>query len=125
MRGSSIKKTTILLAHVFVGWALCGATVAIGSAVTSMDNTMIIHALAVPFIFTAISLVYFKKFNFTTPLQTAMIFIGFAILMDILVVSLLIQRNFDMFKSILGTWIPFVLMFASTYLTGRQVNRSS
>jgi hypothetical protein len=111
--------------HAFVGWALCGASIAIGKAITSMDNTLIIHAIAVPFIFTAISQVYFRKFNFTAPLQTAMIFIGFVILMDLLVVSLLIQRNFDMFKSILGTWIPFVLMFASTYLTGRCVKMTS
>jgi hypothetical protein len=106
MNRAGIKKTTIILAHAFVGWALCGVSIAIGKAITSMDNTLIIHAVAVPVIFTAVSLVYFRKFNFTTPLQTAVIFVGFVILMDLLVVCLLIEHNFDLFKSILGSWIP-------------------
>jgi len=125
MSSNAVSKTIIILAHAFVGWALCGATVAIGNALTSMESTLIIHAIAVPFIFTAISLVYFRKFNFTTPLQTAAIIVGIVILMDLLVVSLLIEKNFDMFKSILGSWTPFVLIFASTYLTGRCLMRNN
>lgn len=31
-------KITILLAHAFVGWALCAATMGIGMSVTSLDN---------------------------------------------------------------------------------------
>jgi hypothetical protein len=31
---------------------------------------------------------------------------------------MLILRSFEMFTSLLGTWIPFALIFASTYLTG-------
>ena len=45
-----IKKLSIILVHIFIGWALCGATVWIGSAVTSMQNALIIHAIAVPII---------------------------------------------------------------------------
>jgi hypothetical protein len=38
--------------------------------------------------------------------------------MDIIVVALLINKSFEMFKSIIGTWIPFILIFTATYLTG-------
>jgi hypothetical protein len=34
----------------------------------------------------------------------------------------MILRSFDMFTSLIGTWIPFALIFASTYLTGRVVS---
>jgi len=112
------KKIFTLSAHAFVGWALCAATMGIGMATTSLNNALIIHAIGAPIFFMVVSLVYFKKFNFTTPLQTAIIFVGFVIAVDFLVVALLINRSLDMFASLLGTWIPFALIFTSTYLTG-------
>jgi hypothetical protein len=45
--------------------------------------------------------------------------------MDVFVVSMLVMRSFEMFQSILGTWIPFTLIFISTYLTGRYVRAKS
>jgi len=38
--------------------------------------------------------------------------------MDFFLVGLLIQRSLVMFTSALGTWIPFGLIFLSTYLSG-------
>ncbi len=112
------QKIAIILAHAFLGWLLCFATIGIGMAVTTMNNTLIIHAILAPLFFAVISYFYFRRFNFTTPLQTAVIFLGFVILMDFFVVALLINRSFEMFTSLLGTWIPFALIFLSTYLTG-------
>jgi len=43
--------------------------------------------------------------------------------MDFFVVTLLINRSLEMFTSLLGTWIPFALIFTSTYLTGLLVRR--
>jgi hypothetical protein len=45
-----------------------------------------------------------------------MIFDVFVIAVDFFVVALIISRSFDMFASLLGTWIPFALIFSSTYL---------
>ena len=113
-----IKKIIIILAHAFVGWALCAATMGIGMATTTIENTLIIHAIGAPIFFMIVTLVYYKKFPFTTPLQTALIFIAFVIIVDFFVVALLINKSLEMFTSPLGTWIPFVLIFISTYLTG-------
>jgi len=121
----NIKKAIILLVHAFIGWALCAAVMGIGMAVTTIETTLIIHAIGAPIFFMVVSLVYFRKFNFTTPLQTATIFITFVIAMDFFVVALLINRSLDMFTSLLGTWIPFVLIFASTYLTGFFIQRNN
>jgi hypothetical protein len=43
------------------------------------------------------------------------------IAMDFFVVALLINRSLEMFTSPLGTWIPFALIFISTWLTGLVV----
>ena len=90
-------------------------------AAMSIDNALIVHAIGAPIFFTIISLIYFKRFNYTTPLQTAIIFVSFVIVVDFFVVALLINRSLEMFASPLGTWIPFALIFTSTYLTGLYV----
>jgi hypothetical protein len=115
----------IILAHAFIGWMLCAATMGIGMAVTTLKNALIVHAIAAPIFFTVISWVYFRKFNYTSPLQTATIFIAFVIAMDFFVVAMLINRSFDMFTSLLGTWIPFTLIFTSTLVTGRFTRQTS
>ena len=120
----STSRILIILIHAFIGWTLCAATMGVGMAVTSVNHALIIHAIAAPIFFAIVSLVYFRKFNFTTPLQTAAIFIAFVIAMDFFVVAMLINRSFEMFASLLDTWIPFALIFASTYLTGRSKTQS-
>ena len=116
-----LRPVTLLLGS-FIGWALCGAVIFIGRTYLSEQTTLIIHAVAAPVFFFIISLIYFKKFNYTAPLLTALIFVAFVIFMDAFVVALFIEKSFDMFTSILGTWIPFALIFLSTYLTGLFVN---
>ena len=112
------KRVIIVLAHAFVGWALCFATIGIGRVFTTLQNALIVHAIGAPIFFAIVSLIYFRKFNFTAPLQTALIFVSFVIVVDFSIVAFLINRSLDMFASLLGTWIPFALIFASTYLTG-------
>ena len=118
MNKIDIKSLFIILIHAFIGWALCGAVMGIGMQVTSMERTLIIHAIGAPIFFVIVSLIYFKKFNFTTPFQTAILFLVFVIFMDFFIVALLIEKSLEMFKSILGVWLPFALIFISTYLTG-------
>ncbi|MBU0671685.1 MAG: hypothetical protein KJ732_01510 [Candidatus Margulisbacteria bacterium] len=104
--------------HALIGWALCGSIIGIGRTYTSMGNTLIIHAILVPIIFGLVSLIYFKKFNYTTPLETAVIFFVFAVVLDVVVVAQFIEKSYRMFLSPLGTWIPFISIFMVTYLVG-------
>lgn len=120
-----MKKTIVIFIHMSVGWALCGTIMGVGREITTIENTLVAHALGAPLIFSIISLDYYKKFNYTTPLMTAIMFVSFIIFMDIFVVALMIEENFAMFTSILGTWIPFALIFLSTYLTGLYSERSN
>ena len=70
------KKIFVIFVHAFVGWALCTASMMIGMATMSIDSALIVHAVAAPIIFTTISLIYFNKFNYTSPLVTALIFVS-------------------------------------------------
>lgn len=118
-----VRRVAIVLVLAFVGWALCAVIIGLGMAVTSQSNALIAHAIGAPVVFTLISLLYFKKFQYTTPIQTAMIFLTFVILMDFFVVAMMIMRSFEMFASALGTWTPFALIFLSTYGTGLYVGK--
>lgn len=115
----SVGQIGITAVHAIVGWGLCGATMGIGLAKTSLARALLIHAVAAPVIFGLISFIYFTHFGYSTPLAIAVGFVTVVIAMDFLVVALLIQRELTMFRSVLGTWLPFALIFASTYLVGR------
>lgn len=121
----SISKIAVILVHAFIGWALCAAVMGIGMALTTLENTLIFHAIAAPIIFAGVSYVYFRRFNYTSPPLTAVIFTAFVIAMDFFVVAMLINRSFEMFTSPLGTWIPFALIFMSTSLTGFRMRKGS
>jgi hypothetical protein len=88
-----------------------------------MTNTLIIHAIVAFVLFFLISLFYFRKFHYTSPMTTAIIFVSFVILVDFFIVALLILKSLEMFTSILGTWIPFALIFVSAYAAGRYVEK--
>ena len=124
-KGLSKKQWGVIAIHAFIGWALCAATMGIGMAVTSMQTTLILHAMGAPIFFAAVSFSYFRIFNYTSPLKTALIFIGFVIFVDFFLVAMVINKSFDMFLSPLGTWIPFALIFTSTYLTGNFVTKNA
>ena len=115
------SKSRTVLAAGFAGWLLCFATMGIGMALLSLDNALIVHAIAAPFLFGAVSFVYFTRFGYTKPATTAAIFVAFVIAMDFFVVALLINRSLEMFTSPIGTWIPFGLIFVSTYAVGTYV----
>lgn len=119
------KKRVIVLVHALVVQALCWATMGIGMAVTSIENALIIHLIGAPIFAFVVSAVYFKKFNYTTPLQTAIVFISVILFLDFFVVALMIEKSLEMFTSPIGTWIPFTLIFVTTYLTGLYVTKRS
>ena len=115
----------VILAFACIGWAACGTTMGVGMALVSIDATLIIHAIGAPIYFIILSMIYFKKFNYTKPITTAALFISFVIIVDFFLVALIINKSLDMFRSFLGTWLPFTLIFVSTWITGKIVPRQS
>ncbi len=124
MNRLDIRKAATVVAFAFLGWALCGAIMGIGTSLTSLENTLVIHAIGAPVVFGVLSSIYFRKFNYTTPLQTAVAFLAFVVFMDVFLIALFVEKSFAMFSSILGTWIPFSLIFLSTFVTGSYLERT-
>ena len=120
---ASAKSTFIAIAHGLVGWILCGLVMGVGLHTTTLHRVLVIHAIAAPAIFMAVSLAYFRRPDSWAPLLTATAFLGVVATMDVFVVALLVNRSVAMFGSILGTWLPFLLIFLSTWLTGIALRR--
>ena len=114
-----LKILTILI-FPFIGWAICGAIMMIGPKFMSMERTLVIHAIGAPAAFAVLSVIYFQKFNYTSPFVTAVIFLSFVIIVDLVLVVPVFEKSFAMFKSVLGTWIPFALIFLAIWLTGKM-----
>ncbi|MFQ5596197.1 MAG: hypothetical protein ACE5HA_18805 [Anaerolineae bacterium] len=119
-----IRRFGVVLAFALIAQGLCWAIMVIGRAVTSLENTLIAHAIGAPIIAVVVSSVYYRRFNYTTPLQTAIVFISVVIAMDVFIVALLIEKSFAMFASPIGTWIPITSIFLATYLTGLYVRQA-
>ena len=125
VRVVTAKNAAITVAYALAGWALCATTMGVGMRVTGLGNALVTHAVAAPVIFAALSFVYFRRTTSWPPLYAATAFLGIVMLMDVFVVALLIERSFAMFESILGTWLPFLLIFVSTWWTGLAVRRTT
>jgi hypothetical protein len=108
----------IIIMHAVVGWALCAATIGVGRRLTTLRRALIAHAVAAPLIFALVSAAYFVWVGGTGPAATAAIFVAIVILLDVFVVALLIEKSFAMFRSVLGTWLPFGLIFVASWVTG-------
>lgn len=94
-----MKKIIIVIGHAILGWGLCGATIGIGRNLTSMENALIIHAVAAPVIFAMISMFYFKRANHFSPLSSSALtgFPEFSVLSDILLLPWSHNRFFECF----------------------------
>ena len=114
-----LRKTAIILGSAYVGWALCGLVMAAAMSQLAPANALVAYAIGAPIVFAAVAWVYFRYFGYTTPLQTAGLFLVVVVFMDVFVVALLVEQSFAMFTSFVGTWLPLALIFAATYLTGR------
>ena len=117
-KSGAFYKTTIIIAHALAGWAYCGTLIAVGRQLFSLHTTLILHAIGAPAGFGLISHFYYRRFAYTNPAQTAAAFLGVVVGMDLLLVAPVFEKSYAMFSSVLGTWIPFALIFAATYLTG-------
>ncbi len=114
-----LKKIIVIAIFALIGWGICGAMINIGRSTIGMDATLIVHAIAVPIVFGALSFLYHRYFHYTRPALTGLIFMLSAMLLDGGIIAPFAEKSFAMFASILGSWIPFGLIFLATYLVGR------
>jgi len=111
------RKLSVIL-HAVVLWALCGATIGLGRALVGIETTLIIHAFAAPLLAVLISLHYFRRFPGASALGTAAVFLAVVMALDAGLVAPVFETSYAMFRSFLGTWLPFGLIFLATFFTG-------
>ena len=88
-------------------WAYCGMLIGVGRRWLSLDAALVVHAVGAPIGFALLSLLSFKRFACTTPLQTAVVLLAVVVAMDVFLVAPVFEGSYAMFASPLGTWIPF------------------
>jgi hypothetical protein len=120
-----IKKPLVILLHGIIGWATCGLVLLILLYFTTIYVALIIHFIATPFIFLAISNNYYRRFDYTSPIATAIIFTGIVMVLDFFVIALIIEHNLKLFENVMGTWLPFLFIFLTVWLRGLAIHRGS
>lgn len=113
----------VLAVHGVIGWGLCGAIMGVGRKVTTLERTQIIHAVGAPVIFGMVALIYFTQFSYTAALPTALAFTSIVIALDAFFIAPVVEKSYEMFRSPIGTWIPFSLIFLSTFLLGLALGK--
>ena len=116
------RSITRLLAHAVVGWASCFAVMSVLLRLLGLSGALALHALAAPLIFTGLSSHYFRARGARDPLPTAVAWLAVVALLDLIVVAGVVLRSLAMFGSIVGTWLPFTLIFLATWATGEVLS---
>jgi hypothetical protein len=107
-----------LLGLGLTAWAGCGAVMAIGRRVLGLEKALRLHLALAPVIaFLASSLHKLLAPEFGTVLRAASI-TGLVILLDVAIVAPFLERSFAMFRSPIGTWLPFAAMFLASLAAG-------
>ena len=106
-----------LLGLGFVLWGSCGVVMAISRKLWSLDTTLRVHlaagaALRVSLIHKLVA----PGFDMRTLVLTVLI-----VVLDAVVVAAIFERSYAMFRSFIGTWMPFVAIFLASWAAGVRV----
>jgi multidrug transporter EmrE-like cation transporter len=117
------RESLILIAHSIVIYFVCFAVMGAAMATLPIDTALLVHAAAAPFVSAIFSYIYYKKFNYTSPLLTATVMMVTVILLDFFLTATIILGDYSMFYSLIGTWIPFALIFCAAFLVGYYLDK--
>lgn len=115
-----MNRQTSLVIHGLIGWAICGATIGIGRQLLPMNVTLIVHALVAPVAFGLLTWNHTRRFPESSARIIALSMVGMVIGLDAGLVAPVFERSYKMFRSVLGTWIPFTLILGASYLAAKQ-----
>ncbi len=111
-----------LVVHGAVGWAACSVLMALLLEVVGTGTAVVLHAIAVPFIFGAVAYHYFRPRGSREPLATALAFTAMVAALDLIVVGGLVQGSFELAGSITGFWLPLAIIFLTVWAVGGIVS---
>ena len=110
-----MARTLVLVAFALVAWGLCGATIGVARGLMPMGSALIVHAVAAPVIAGSLAYVYARWLAGPRPRVIGAVFLGVVVVMDAGLVAPFVEQSWDMFRSPMGTWIPFALIFLASW----------
>lgn len=99
-----------------VVWGLCGAVMMVGRKFFSLQTAILVHLVAAPVFAFALSYFHAVVAPDFDPLVRAGVMTGLIVALDAALVAPVFERSYAMFRSLLGTWVPFALIFAASWL---------
>ena len=103
-------------------WGLCGAVIAIGRRMWPLDTTLRVHLAVTPFIAFLVSAVHKVLATDFNMVARAAVLTGIVIVLDAAVVAPFFERSYTMFRSVIGTWLPFAAIFVASVAAGILVS---
>jgi hypothetical protein len=95
---------------------LCGAVIAGGRRIWSLQTTLYIHLAAAPVFALLLATLFAHAFPAFDPLMRAAVMTGCVFALDLFVVAPLFERSFAMFRSVIGTWLPIAAIFLAAWV---------
>ena len=103
-------------------WAACGAVMVLGRRLGSLDLALRVHLIAAPILAFIVSSVHARLAPDFDPLVRAVAMTALVIVLDAAVVAPLFERSYAMFRSLIGTWIPFAAIFVASWAAGAMIS---
>ncbi|MFW9909494.1 MAG: hypothetical protein ACFFEF_13040 [Candidatus Thorarchaeota archaeon] len=119
-----LRESLILVIHAIIIYLVCFAVMGASMATLDVDTALLVHAAAAPFVSAAFSYIYYRKFNYSSPLITAIVIVITVILLDFFLTATIILQDYAMFYSPIGTWIPFALIFSAALIVGMYLDKN-
>jgi hypothetical protein len=107
-----------LLSLGIVLWGSCGAVMAIGRKLWSLDTTLRVHLAAAPLFAFLVSCIHKSLAPTFNPVLRAAVLTALIIALDAAVVAPIFERSYAMFRSFVGTWLPFAAIFLASLVAG-------
>ncbi len=104
-------------------WGGCGAVMAVGRRLWTLDTALRVHLVAAPLIAFLLSALHEWLAPEFSSLLRATVMTWIVVILDALVVAPVFERSYAMFRSVIGTWLPFVAIFVASFAAGTVVPR--
>ncbi len=111
----------ILVLTAIAAWAACALTMAIADSLVSTESALVIHALFTLVWFALAAGWYRRRHAWPGPKAIALTNLATVVVLDVVVVAGLVLNSFEMFDSVMGTWLPFALVLVGSWAAARVV----
>ncbi len=115
-----MRPAVLLVLTATAAWTACALTMAASTTLVSTDSALVIHALFTLVWFALAAGLYRRGHRWPGPNAIALTNLATVVVLDVAVAGL-VHRSLEMFDSVMGTWLPYALVFAGSWAAARAV----